>query len=666
MGDIIHHTGGLRRKTWRLVQDYWTIHRSGSFDRDFYVAQNPDVAAAGFDPLWHYLCHGEREGRRPSRALTYAKLRDLTGQVPFGSGSLLAKLIREGPVAQAKVVTAPKTISSLPPIGRVSDISGRPKRIVVYTAIFDSYDGLRQPEVISDQVDYVCFSDLPIRDPGIWQVRALDYFHAVPRRMARFAKLHPHIYFPIHEWSLWIDGRVKLRIDPTELVRQFNSDLTAFQHPDRTSPYQEADEVIALELDSAEIVRRQMSRYRETGFPADAPLHETNVLLRRHNSDAVIAHSRIWFAEMQSGSVRDQLSFDFAAWRVGLSVESFGARPLNVRTDPRFLVSRHLNAKRNAVERISRAEGSSGVHPILQVESHASPLTEDAPVDVIVCVHNALEDVARCLESVERTRTKGQRLIIVDDGSGRETRDWLSAHAASLRQEDVLIQREVAGGYTVAANAGLRASAAPFVALLNSDTIVPAGWSEKLVGALNSGRDIGLAGPLSNAASYQSIPEVNGDGGFKINDLPHGMSIDEMDRLCQELATDVYPRVPILNGFCILMRRSLIERVGLLDEHTFPRGYGEENDYCFRAWDAGLSAVIACNTYVFHAKSRSYTTLRRNELARAAGIALRAKWSEERVRLAARTLEEHPWLAAMRLQVAEALARRSGPAESVS
>jgi len=355
---------------------------------------------------------------------------------------------------------------------------------------------------------------------------------------------------------------------------------------------------------------------------------------------------------MQSGSVRDQLSFDFAAWQTGLAVGSFGPRPLSVRTDPRFSVSRHLNRTRNAITRTSNADALPGVPPALRIEIRAPRSLETTPVDVIVCVHNALDDVARCLASVERARTGAQRLIVIDDGSDSETTHWLRAHVASLRGEDLLVRREAAGGYTIAANEGLRRSTAPFVALLNSDTMVRAGWLVKLVAALESGPDIGLSGPLSNAAGFQSVPDI----GPAFDGLPGGMTVEDMDRLCHRLAPNIYPRVPILNGFCLMVRRSVIDRIGLFDEQTFGRGYGKENDYCFRAWDAGYSAVVACDTYVFHAKSRSYTLSRRNQLVSQARAALAAKWSEERVSLASQTLEEHPWLAAMRLQVGKALA----------
>lgn len=51
----------------RYFRNYALIKRSGLFDRDFYLEENPDVAGAGVDPLKHYLRFGWREGREPSR-----------------------------------------------------------------------------------------------------------------------------------------------------------------------------------------------------------------------------------------------------------------------------------------------------------------------------------------------------------------------------------------------------------------------------------------------------------------------------------------------------------------------------------------------------------------------------------------------------------------------
>ena len=68
----------------------------------------------------------------------------------------------------------------------------------------------------------------------------------------------------------------------------------------------------------------------------------------------------------------------------------------------------------------------------------------------------------------------------------------------------------------------------------------------------------------------------------------------------------LYPLVPTGNGFCMLVRRACLDEVGLLDAEAFPRGYGEENDFCMRAGRAGWRHVIDDCTYVFHDRSKSF------------------------------------------------------------
>lgn len=268
------------------------------------------------------------------------------------------------------------------------------------------------------------------------------------------------------------------------------------------------------------------------------------------------------------------------------------------------------------------------------------------PVDVGVPVHNALDDVSACLKSVAATRTPETRIIVVDDGSSVETRDWLRRFAAD-RDYVTLIRHEEAQGYTRAANAVFKAAEADQVVLLNSDTIVPTGWLERLLATAASSPDIGMVGPLSNAASWQSVPRIYATPerrDLAVNSLPSGWEIEDLDTAVALFPSVVVPRVPLLNGFCTLIKRSLIEEIGYYDEVSFPRGYGEENDYAFRATDAGAALVVATNVYIFHAKSRSFTHAGRQELSAAGSKAFRGKWPKRRIDEAIKTMRDHPIL----------------------
>lgn len=291
---------------------------------------------------------------------------------------------------------------------------------------------------------------------------------------------------------------------------------------------------------------------------------------------------------------------------------------------------------------------------------------EGLSVEVCVPVHNARDDVERCLTSVVTTRPPGTRLLVVDDGSAPETRDWLLGFARE--HDDVtLLRNDEATGYTRAANSLLEASDGDLVLLLNSDTLVPPGWVERLSAIATASPDVGLVGPLSNAASWQSLPDVHTAADppdFAVNELPAGWSVADMDFVVAATPSAVAPRVPLLNGFCFGITRHLIEEIGRFDAEAFPRGYGEENDYCFRASDAGAALVLATDTYVFHAKSRSFTHEGRRLLSQAGSKAFRERWPKRRIDNAIQTMREHPVLQEKRELVRSVLAAQATRAPS--
>jgi len=122
-----------------------------------------------------------------------------------------------------------------------------------------------------------------------------------------------------------------------------------------------------------------------------------------------------------------------------------------------------------------------------------------------------------------------------------------------------------------------------------------------------------------------------------------------MDRWCEEWTVgSILPKVPLIHGFCFGIKRQVMDRIGLFDEENFPDGYGEENDYCFRATDAGFDLAVATHTYVFHAKSQSYPADERIRLMSAGMTALKAKHGAERVERAVLTMNSNPILQVFR------------------
>lgn len=249
-------------------------------------------------------------------------------------------------------------------------------------------------------------------------------------------------------------------------------------------------------------------------------------------------------------------------------------------------------------------------------------------IDIIICVHNALEDFIKCYKSIIIHSSEPYHIIIIDDGSNEETKNYLNSLLQSSKNIEV-ISNPQAHGYTRAANQGLHLAKAKFVVLVNSDTIVTAGWLEKMASVFHMNSRVGMVGPMSNTASWQSIPHIFEGTDWAKNILPEDFSVDQFATALTKLSNPVFPEVPFLNGFCMMIRKEVITDIGYFDDKTFPEGYGEEDDYILRARKAGWEARWADNVYVYHAQSRSFTDARRMELSSRGMKALINKQGEE-------------------------------------
>jgi|SRR5208337_246536 len=271
--------------------------------------------------------------------------------------------------------------------------------------------------------------------------------------------------------------------------------------------------------------------------------------------------------------------------------------------------------------------------------------------DVIVCVHNGHTDVRNCLDSLIRNWGSGTlgRLIVVDDKSDSEM-IWLLGDYARRHDFIDIIRLEEQHYYTKAANRGLNGSSAHIRTLLNSDTVVTPGWQIQIQEIFATIPSVGIVGPLSNAASTQSVPFVKSSKDqTAINSLPPEVSIDAFaDFIRQSANGRITPFVPLVHGFCLTICSDVFEEIGYFDEEAFPRGYGEENDFCFRAEDAGFVLAIAIDTFIFHAKSKSYTSEDRTKFMHAGMKNFAAKHSVDRVKQAVQFMENNPHLQFMR------------------
>lgn len=245
-----------------------------------------------------------------------------------------------------------------------------------------------------------------------------------------------------------------------------------------------------------------------------------------------------------------------------------------------------------------------------------------ADIAIVVPVYDAPELVERCLDAVLARTTGRARLIVVDDASPDPRVAPLLARYAGVPGVEVL--RNAANrGFTATANRGIGAAGRADVVLLNADTEVGPNWLTGLRRATCSRDDVGTVTAVSDNAGAFSVPELE-----QANELPPGWSFERAARALWQQAGLAYPQLPTGNGFCLYIRRALIERVGTLDEDAFPQGYGEENDFCQRAARAGFRHLVAGNVLVRHARSASFGEERRRRLGEAGMAVLRERWPD--------------------------------------
>jgi GT2 family glycosyltransferase len=151
-------------------------------------------------------------------------------------------------------------------------------------------------------------------------------------------------------------------------------------------------------------------------------------------------------------------------------------------------------------------------------------------------------------------------------------------------------------GFPCACNIGMKVARGDALLLLNNDVVVTENWLSNMVECLCSSREIGIVGPCANQASGNQQVEL------VFNSLEEFL---EMAKPFNEPNPELWRPIDRLVGFCFLIKRELMERIGYLDKQFAP-GYYEDDDYCHRAKQAGYELRIAGDVLVYHRGTASF------------------------------------------------------------
>jgi O-antigen biosynthesis protein len=231
---------------------------------------------------------------------------------------------------------------------------------------------------------------------------------------------------------------------------------------------------------------------------------------------------------------------------------------------------------------------------------------------VLIPVFGGAASTEACLRALLEARLEvPHRVLIVNDASPDP---HIAPMLEAIALTDLTQQRNTSlaaielrhnaanRGFTANVNQALGALRAnEHMVLLNSDTLVSDDWLDEMMRSALSDSQIGTVTPFSNNATICSFPDFHNAWPVP----PRG----ERQRIATALIAERAPPIdlPTGVGFCMLMTRACIDAVGRFDIENFPRGYGEENDFCMRAAAAGFRNVLCPNAFVAHEGGVSFS-----------------------------------------------------------
>lgn len=231
---------------------------------------------------------------------------------------------------------------------------------------------------------------------------------------------------------------------------------------------------------------------------------------------------------------------------------------------------------------------------------------------IIIVTMNTPSLTENCIRSVLKHTTVPYELIVVNNSRARAIGDSLKKISGIQ-----VIQNMRNVGYTKAANQGALRSRGEFLCFLNSDTWVPPQWLERLLDAARLPR-VGAVSPLNGTGRHRFGWPSQGHDAIEASAL-----------LTDEAFRKWYPgrikNSQWLYGFCLVIPRTVMTRMGLFDERFF---FGwEDIDYSLQLRLKGYRLIKAESLFIHHQRGASSTARKRQRLVNQSGKIFLSKWS---------------------------------------
>ncbi|MEA3360401.1 MAG: glycosyltransferase, partial [Thermodesulfobacteriota bacterium] len=224
-----------------------------------------------------------------------------------------------------------------------------------------------------------------------------------------------------------------------------------------------------------------------------------------------------------------------------------------------------------------------------------------------------------CLKSIKENTPESYEIIFIVRSSMDSPYKWIKKLTDENKDYHLI---EGDGGEISPRdfNRAIKESFGEYIVLLSSDTIVTENWLSGMLEHVNRAPDIGIVGPMGN----------NVNGIQKVPDTDH-LSVDSLDDYAGSFRKiNRYRRIASrrINGFCMLFRRSLIDKIGLFDENLNSQDFMID-DFCLRYALDGYTNLIAGDAFVYMHSNKVNLSSKKRFSDKWSGIDIKSELGEK-------------------------------------
>lgn len=198
-------------------------------------------------------------------------------------------------------------------------------KICVYTVITGNYDNLKDLQYIEDGVDYICYTNNKQLESKIWNIRYINDNTLTNIELSRKIKILGTDELKKYDKTIYIDGNFTIVSSIKKLLEEkvdFDKySFVGFKHSVRNSINEEMLACLIHNKENIENISKLYKFYEQEKFPDNYGLIEASILIRNFNNDKLNECMKLWFDMFLKYAHRDQLSFQYAAWKTGLKYD---------------------------------------------------------------------------------------------------------------------------------------------------------------------------------------------------------------------------------------------------------------------------------------------------------------------------------------------------------